>query len=572
MPQPPYALLRASINGAAVQTGGLTISGGDTVQLSADPAGAADVSRYRYEIYDYPVGFSQPSGWSTDSDGNYFYASGATPPIFTVLSAATFGKYMLRLTVGDPLAEALTVEQREQLVDELTAVEVVAISGIRDTGVGETTQWGGLKTWLLHWKINWRLIDAAINTGGGGGGVTAHGALTGLAADDHTQYVLVNGSRAMTGALAMGANKITGVATPTASTDVATKGYVDGLTVSGVIKANGSVAWTANQPLGGFKLTGLGTPTVGTDAATKAYVDATILPTGAVAFTANQSMGGFKLTSVGTPTVSTDAVNKAYADALAASTPQVRLATNAALPANTRTGNVLTASGNGALTVDSVAVAAGNVLLVKNEVAGENNGLYVVTSAGSGGAPFVLTRTATPLTSALPVSIAIGTANGAKQATLTTDGAIVVNTTSLTFQITSGAAGLDGTDGDDGTDGVDGTNGADGVDAFNVITGSDLTDASITIAPGITGMKFRLAAGTLTANRVLNIEPGAGIRAYDVVFIEVFDVSAFTYTMRNGGAVPVDMLIKPASPGCKRIYSFLWDGADFFPCNSVPVE
>ncbi len=33
------------------------------------------------------------------------------------------------------------------------------------------------------------------------GGVTDHGALTGLADDDHPQYVLANGSRAMTGSL-----------------------------------------------------------------------------------------------------------------------------------------------------------------------------------------------------------------------------------------------------------------------------------------------------------------------------------------------------------------------------------
>ena len=40
----------------------------------------------------------------------------------------------------------------------------------------------------------------------GGGGVTDHGALTGLADDDHTQYVLVNGTRVMTGDLTI--NKV----------------------------------------------------------------------------------------------------------------------------------------------------------------------------------------------------------------------------------------------------------------------------------------------------------------------------------------------------------------------------
>lgn len=40
-------------------------------------------------------------------------------------------------------------------------------------------------------------VDAA--TAGGGGGVTDHGALTGLADDDHTQYARIDGSRNFTG-------------------------------------------------------------------------------------------------------------------------------------------------------------------------------------------------------------------------------------------------------------------------------------------------------------------------------------------------------------------------------------
>lgn len=50
--------------------------------------------------------------------------------------------------------------------------------------------------------------------------VTDHGGLTGLGDDDHTQYLLIDGTRAMTGTLAMGANNIT------------TTGTVDGVTVS----------------------------------------------------------------------------------------------------------------------------------------------------------------------------------------------------------------------------------------------------------------------------------------------------------------------------------------------------
>ena len=45
------------------------------------------------------------------------------------------------------------------------------------------------------------------------GGVTDHGALSGLGDDDHTQYLLTNGSRAMSGSLNMGSNNITSVGT-----------------------------------------------------------------------------------------------------------------------------------------------------------------------------------------------------------------------------------------------------------------------------------------------------------------------------------------------------------------------
>jgi len=70
----------------------------------------------------------------------------------------------------------------------------------------------------------------------------------------------------------------------------------------------------------------------------------------------------------------------------------VQLATTGALPANTYAGGVLTEVGTGALTVDSTAAVVGNRVLVKNEVAQTNNGIYSVTAAGSGIAAYVLTR------------------------------------------------------------------------------------------------------------------------------------------------------------------------------------
>ena len=102
-----------------------------------------------------------------------------------------------------------------------------------------------------------------------------------------------------------------------------------------------------------------------------------------------------------TPTNNTDIVNKAYADAIASGIhfhEAVVLATTAALPANTYNngtsgvGATLTGNANGALSVDSTLTIAAERILVKNEVAGANNGVYVVTQVGSAGTPYILTR------------------------------------------------------------------------------------------------------------------------------------------------------------------------------------
>jgi hypothetical protein len=101
------------------------------------------------------------------------------------------------------------------------------------------------------------------------------------------------------------------------------------------------------------------------------------------------------------PTNNTDIVNKQYADAIASGIhfhEAVALATTAALPANTYNngtsgvGATLTANANGALSIDSTLTVVSERVLIKNEVAGANNGVYVVTQVGSAGTPYILTR------------------------------------------------------------------------------------------------------------------------------------------------------------------------------------
>lgn len=172
---------------------------------------------------------------------------------------------------------------------------------------------------------------------------------------------------------------------------------------------------------------------------------------GTNAFSANQAMGGNKLTGLGTPTVSTDAATKAYVDAIAVGLDpkaSVRVATAAALPANTRTGNVLTASANGALAaIDGITLIATDRLLVKNEATGANNGIYTVTTVGDGANPFVLTR-ATDMdadaeaTAGAHAFVEEGITNADSGWVLTTDNPITLNTTTLTFTQFTGAGSI----------------------------------------------------------------------------------------------------------------------------------
>ena len=67
-------------------------------------------------------------------------------------------------------------------------------------------------------------------------GAITHGNLSGLDSDDHVQYLLVDGTRGMSGSLNMNNNSITNVPTPIDSTDVANKAYVD-------LMAQGIQAW-----------------------------------------------------------------------------------------------------------------------------------------------------------------------------------------------------------------------------------------------------------------------------------------------------------------------------------------
>jgi hypothetical protein len=115
----------------------------------------------------------------------------------------------------------------------------------------------------------------------------------------------------------------------------------------------------------------------------------------------NVSITGGAITGMPSPSASSDVATKSYVDATSSGlnilAPSA-LATATVLP-NTPTyangtlgvGATLTAGSNTTLTVDGTAAPLNTVVLVKNQAAPAQNGIYIVTTAG-GGVPWVLTR------------------------------------------------------------------------------------------------------------------------------------------------------------------------------------
>jgi hypothetical protein len=129
--------------------------------------------------------------------------------------------------------------------------------------------------------------------------------------------------------------------------------------------------------------------------------------------------------------------------------PSVQEATTAALPANTYSngasgvGATLTAVLPGVLTVDGVAVALGSRVLVQDEVAAANNGIYVMTTLGTVSVAYVLTRAA-DMNQAAEVPGAFvfteaGTVNAGAGFTVAGAGPYTIGTTAINWTQFSGA-------------------------------------------------------------------------------------------------------------------------------------
>lgn len=272
--------------------------------------------------------------------------------------------------------------------------------------------------------------------------------------------------------------------------------------------------------------TGAGTAAVADfSAAGRALVDdvdaaaqRTTLGLGTIATQASSSisvtggtMSGVTISSLPAPVADNDAARKADVDAAKQGLDfkdSCRVATAAALPAYTRTGNVITASAVGVLTVDGIATVLNNRILVKDGAAGADNGLYSVTTEGTAGVAYVLTRTTDADTSAKVTTgmytfISEGTANADASFVLTTNDAITLNTTALTFAQFSGAGQITAGNGLTKTGNTLDVGAGNGISVAADSVAVALDGATLTVgAPGLKVSTGGIAANELAAASV----------------------------------------------------------------------
>ena len=178
-----------------------------------------------------------------------------------------------------------------------------------------------------------------------------------------TKLALAGGT--MSGAIAMGTSKITGLGDPTLAQDAATKTYVDTADALKLNLAGGTMSGAI--AMGTSKITGLGNPTANQDAATKTYVDtadALKLSLTGGTMSGAIAMGTSKITGLGTPTDNADATTKLYVDGILGSATAAAASASAAATsasnAATSASNASTSETNAASSASAASTSATN--------------------------------------------------------------------------------------------------------------------------------------------------------------------------------------------------------------------
>jgi len=302
------------------------------------------------------------------------------------------------------------------------ALQSLAItsSSIDSTPVGATTASTGRFAGLIV-SSGAATLGSSVTIAGGvmnntiiGGTTPAAGAFTTLSA-----------SSGFTGALV---GNVTGNLTGNVTGNVA--GNLTGNVVSSGTSTFAAITMSGAIAMGTSKITGLGEPTLAQDAATKNYTDTGLAlklsltggtMSGAIA------MGTSKITGVGDPTAAQDVATKSYVDTVSQGLDA---------KASCRVATTANITLSGAQTIDGIAVVAGDRVLVKDQTTTANNGIYLCAAS-------TWTRTTdadawTELPAAF-VFVEVGTLNANNGYVCTVAAGGTLGTTAITWTQFSGA-------------------------------------------------------------------------------------------------------------------------------------
>lgn len=145
------------------------------------------------------------------------------------------------------------------------------------------------------------------------------------------------------------------------------------------------------------------------------------------------SVNSHKVTNLATPTLATDAATKAYVDSVATG-----LDVKGSVRAATTVAGTLASSFANASVIDGITLATGDRILIKNQAAPAENGIYVVAASGAPTRSTDCNSTTNYISGAF-VFVELGTVNAGAAWVVSTQGAITVGTTSVTWVQFSGA-------------------------------------------------------------------------------------------------------------------------------------
>ena len=155
-----------------------------------------------------------------------------------------------------------------------------------------------------------------------------------------------------------------------------------------------------------------------------------------------------KITSVASPSADTDAATKGYVDGVVNGLDvkkSVDFASTANVAGTYNNGaGTITASSNGALSMDGGSPSNGQRVLLKDQSSNVQNGVYVVTNSGGAGSQYVLTRAAdadanAEISGGAFFFVEQGSANADNGYVTTHNGTPTLGTDAITFEQFSGA-------------------------------------------------------------------------------------------------------------------------------------